>query len=93
MRFTIQLVAIFAAMFFSFINAAPVPDANANAEPHNFYRSRYGGGYATPHFLSVGSWKRDAPAKAAEVQKRQDPYGPGYGCKFLLSANQNINRF
>lgn len=84
MRFTIQVVAIFAAIFFGVINAAPVPAADANAEPHNYFRNRYGGGYATPHFVSMGTWKRDETAKAAEVQKRQGPYGAGYGCKFSL---------
>lgn len=93
MRFTIQLVVVFTAMLFGFINAGPVPDAKANAEPHNFFKSRYGAGYATPHFASLGHWKRDTPAQAAEVQKRQDGYGPGYGCEFSLYTNQNINRF
>lgn len=85
MRFSNELVALVAVLSFGAVTAAPVAVPEANAAP-TFTRNRYGGGYNSPHFVQVGSWKRDVPAKAP-MKKRQEPglepYGREDRCKYF----------
>lgn len=94
MRLSNEIVALVAATSFAAVSAAPVPAPEAEAAPHNFFRNRYGGGYASPHFVHVGTWKRDAPAAApvkrdaVPIKKRDelayDIDGRGDRCKLSL---------
>jgi hypothetical protein len=88
MRFTNELIVLVAATYFSAVAAAPAAAPEAISGPHNYFGDKYGdgygdrrgdrhgdrhgGGWATPHFVQVGSWKRDTTAKA-QVQKRDEP--------------------
>lgn len=63
-----------ALIAFGSVSAAPFAVAEAEAAPHNYFRSRYGSdGYRTPHFVEVGRWKRDANVEAGPVVKRDGP--------------------
>lgn len=76
MRFSNEIIALLAAASFGTVSAAPVAAPEAEAAPHNYFRSRYGydgygpyGGYRAP--IIIGPWKRNEGIKPAPVIKRE----------------------
>jgi hypothetical protein len=94
MRFLNELVAFIAVVSFGVAIAAPAAAPEANPDPHNYWRWRYGG-EGTPHYVHVWPWKRDTTAKAPSQKRDESGYGPderGYRGKYSLPAGATLCR-